>query len=383
MRVCVLDFFSHVCESHLTPPPSRIDRTITLVVLAMLVVGVFLVLQPFLTAILWAAILSITTWPLFQWLRGRTRRPGAAATLMTLLILVVAVSPFVIAGVTLADNAERLLDFARTMIERGPPDAPAWLTDMPLLGERAAAYWGRFAHDGAAMLVELRRLTEPLKDFAYRSGAQVGTALLQLTFSVFIAFFFFKDGDGIMQRLRSAVIRIAPTRGTHMLQVAGDTTRAVVYGILGTALAQGVLMAIGLTMAGIVAAPLLGLVTFFLSPVPVGPPIVWLAAAGWLFADGQTGWAIFIVAWGALVVSSIDNVLKPLIISHGSDLPFVLVLLGVLGGVIAFGFIGVFLGPVLLALGFALVKEWAAPEPHHAKAHPPDDRDDRDVPDDL
>jgi predicted PurR-regulated permease PerM len=272
-----------------------------------------------------------------------------------------------------------MLDLGRTLIERGPPDAPAWLRELPLIGERAADYWGRFAHDGAAMLVELRRLTEPMKDFAYRSGAQVGAALLQLTFSVFIAFFFYKDGDGIMQRVRNAVIRIAPTRGTHMLEVTGDTTRAVVYGILGTALAQGVLMAVGLYMAGIMAAPLLGLVTFFLSPVPVGPPIVWLAAAAWLFADGQTAWAIFMLAWGALVVSSIDNVLKPMIISRGSDLPFVLVLLGVLGGVVAFGFIGVFVGPVLLALGFALVKEWAAPETHHAGMnahHDPEDPDD-------
>ena len=131
-----------------------------------------------------------------------------------------------------------------------------------------------------------------------------------------------------------------------MLDVAGATTRAVVYGILGTALAQGVLMAIGLYIAGIKAAPLLGLVTFFLSPVPIGPPLVWIPAGLWLiFAQGETAWGIFLLVWGALVVSSVDNVLKPMIISRGSDLPFILVMLGVFGGVVAFGFIGVFLGP--------------------------------------
>ena len=346
----------------MTPPPSRIDRTITLVVVATLIGGVFLVLQPFLTAMLWAAILVITTWPMFLWLEARTRSATAAATLMTLMILVVAVSPFVIAGATLAENADRLVDFSHTLVERGPPDAPAWLKELPLVGERVAAYWGSFAHDGAALLVELRRLAEPMKELAYKSGTQIGGGLIQLTFSVFIAFFFYRDGNGITPRIRSAVKRIAPTRGSRMLDVAGDTTRAVVYGILGTALAQGVLMGIGLYVAGIKAAPLLGLVTFFLSPVPVGPPIVWLAAAAWLFSEGHNAWGIFMLAWGALVVSSIDNVLKPLIISRGSDLPFVLVLLGVLGGVVAFGFIGVFLGPVLLALGYALIKEWAAPE---------------------
>ena len=144
-----------------------------------------------------------------------------------------------------------------------------------------------------------------------------------------------------------------------MLHVALATTRAVVYGILGTALAQGVLMAIGLWIAGIKAAPLLGLVTFFLSPVPVGPPLVWVPAGLILIAQGQTGWGTFLLLWGLLVVSSVDNLIKPMIISHGSDLPFILVMLGVLGGVVAFGFIGVFLGPVLLALGFAMIKEWA------------------------
>jgi predicted PurR-regulated permease PerM len=130
-----------------------------------------------------------------------------------------------------------------------------------------------------------------------------------------------------------------------------------------TALAQGVLMAVGLYIVGIKSAPLLGLVTFFLSPVPVGPPLVWIPAGLWLiFSQGETAWGIFLLAWGALIVSSVDNVLKPMIISRGSDLPFMLVLLGVFGGVVAFGFIGVFLGPVLLALGFALVKEWANPD---------------------
>ena len=163
-----------------------------------------------------------------------------------------------------------------------------------------------------------------------------------------------------MARLRGAVGRIAPERGLHMLQVALDTTRAVVYGILGTALAQGVLMAIGLWIAGFKAAPLLGLVTFFLSPVPIGPPLVWIPTELWLIMRRATRRGASSCSCGALlVVSSVDNVIKPMIISHGSDLPFILVLLGVFGGVVAFGFIGVFLGPVLLALGFALVKEWA------------------------
>jgi len=342
--------------------PSRIDRTITLVVLAVLVGGVFLVLQPFLSAIAWAAILVGTTWPLFHWMVRRGERPALAATVMTLLILAVVVAPFVIVGSTLAENADRLTEFARGIIARGPPEPPAWLGHIPFVGERAAAYWASFTNDTAGLLDELRRFVDPLRQFAFRAGAVVGEGLLQLTLSVFIAFFLYRDGDAIMARVRGAVQRIAPQRGQRMLDVAGATTRAVVYGILGTALAQGVLAAIGLYIAGIKAAPLLGLATFILSPVPIGPPLVWIPAGLYLiFGVDQTAWGIFVLAWGALVVSSVDNFLKPMIISRGSDLPFILVMLGVFGGVIAFGFIGLFLGPVLLALGFVLIKEWAAP----------------------
>jgi predicted PurR-regulated permease PerM len=170
----------------------------------------------------------------------------------------------------------------------------------------------------------------------------------------------YRDGHAIVAHVRRAAQRIAGERGTHLASVATATVRGVVVGILGTALVQGVVAGIGFWIAGIQAAPLLGLLTFVLSPVPIGPPLVWVPAGLWLIQTGSTGWGVFVLLWGALAVSTIDNVIKPLLISRGVDLPFVLVLLGVLGGAIAFGFIGVFLGPVLLAVGYALLLEWAA-----------------------
>ena len=342
-----------------------------MVVLAILVVGVFLVLQPFLFAVVWAAVLAATTWPVFAWLRRRfSDHSGAAATVVTLIILLVFVTPFLVVGVTLAENSERVTAYVRGLMELGPPDPPTWVDDLPFVGHRIANYWATYAHDGAATLVELRKYMEPAKALAIKGGAGVAEGLLQLTLSVLIAFFFFRDGDAIVARLRGAVSRIAPDRGLHMLQVALATTRAVVYGILGTALAQGVLMAVGLWIAGFKAAPLLGLATFFLSPVPIGPPLIWIPTSVVLFARGDYGMGVFMFLWGLLVVSTVDNIIKPLIISHGSDLPFILVLLGVFGGVVAFGFIGVFLGPVLLALGFAMIKEWAGAAPPPAENEP-------------
>jgi len=344
--------------------PTRIDQMLTLAVLALLIVGCFLVLQPFITAVVWAAILCVTSWPLFSRLRKRFQRHDwFAALLMLVLITVALFAPFVIVGASLADNAEAVALWARGVLEEGPPEPPIWVSEFPLIGERVAAYWSGMAHDAPRLLAELRKYIEPARRIALASGVTVAGALLQLALSILIAFFFFRDGDEIVGRLRTGIARIAGDHGGHLAGVAVGTVRGVVLGILGTALVQGVLAGIGFWIAGINAAPLLGFVTFLLSPVPIGPPLVWVPAGLWLINSGETGWGIFVLLWGMLVVSTIDNIIKPLIISHGSDLPFVLVLLGVLGGVVAFGFIGVFLGPVLLAVGYALLQEWAVHRP--------------------
>ena len=345
----------------MTLPPTRIDQALTLAVLAMLIVGCYFVLQPFLTALLWAAILCTTTWPLYLRLLARLNgRRALAALAMVLLLALLMLAPFIVVGLTIADNAERMAAWGRAILESGPPEAPAWVIATPLIGPTVAAYWNNMAHDTAQLLGLLREYIEPLRRFAVSSGAWVGGAILQLALSIFIAWFMFRDGQAMVERLRAVAHRIAGDRGTHLALVATATVRGVVLGILGTALVQGVVAAIGFWIAGIGAAPLLGLLTFVLSPVPIGPPLVWAPAALWLINDGHTGWGVFVLLWGFFAVSTVDNVLKPLIISRGSVLPFLFVLLGVLGGAVAFGFIGVFIGPVLLAVGYALLMEWAA-----------------------
>jgi predicted PurR-regulated permease PerM len=132
----------------------------------------------------------------------------------------------------------------------------------------------------------------------------------------------------------------------------------VVYGVLGTAFVQAVLAGIGFWIAGVPSAPILAFITFFLSVVPMGPPLVWIPAALWLYHTGQVGWTIFLVVWGVAVVGMADNVIKPLLISKGTDMPLLWVMLGVLGGALAFGFLGVFIGPTLLAVAYALLRDW-------------------------
>jgi len=359
--------------------PSRIDQVLTLVVLALLIVGCYFVLRPFMSAIVWAAILTVTAWPLFRRTRDALRGHTAlAATSMVLLIAATLLAPFVIVGATIAENFDLVAAWTRQLIEQGPPEPPAWVSSLPLVGERVAAYWGGFAHDTARVLDEARKWIAPARDYLLKGGGAVLGGIVQLTLSILIAFFFFTNGDALIGRLGGAAERIAGERGRRLAHTAALTVRGVVLGIFGTALAQGILMGIGLWFAGVNAAPLLGLLTFFLSPVPVGPPLVWIPAGLWLLDQGSTGMGIYILLWGLLVVSTVDNVMKPMIISRGADLPFALVLLGILGGAIAFGLIGVFLGPVLLAVGYALLKEWAVDiaARQAAGGELPSDRDD-------
>jgi predicted PurR-regulated permease PerM len=245
------------------------------------------------------------------------------------------------------------------------PDAPAWLRELPLIGQSLFEYWQRLAHDGKRLMAELSKLADPAQKLALTTGRLVGKGVIDIALSVFLAFFLFLHGESLAVRLRVALSRLAGTRASYLIEITQGTVNGVIYGILGTALAQGVLAAIGFLIAGVPAAMLLGVVTFFFSVVPVGPPLVWGGAAIWLFQQGELAWAVFVAAWGFFLVSTVDNVIKPFIISRGSRLPFAVVLLGVLGGVLAFGVIGVFLGPTLLALGYRLLSEWttsAAPD---------------------
>lgn len=327
--------------------------------LVLLVAGCFLVLQPFLIAALWAMILAYTTWPLRNqlkvWLRGS---PTAAAAAMTLAITLILLAPLIAAVITLADDIVVFTELVQARLKDGLPDAPSWLAGLPWVGERAAAYWNDLTHDSGHLVDELKKTLPAVRGFLVASGATLGQGVVQITLSILIVFFIYRDGELAAQRLDTAAAHLGGEKARHLVQVAAGTVRGVVYGILGTALGQAVLGAIGFWVAGVPAATLLGVATFFLSPIPMGPVILWLPAAGWLFYQGHTEWAIFMVLWGALVVSSVDNFLKPLLMSRGSDLPILFILLGVLGGAAAFGFVGVFLGPTLLAVGQRLLQEW-------------------------
>jgi predicted PurR-regulated permease PerM len=337
------------------------DRVLALLALSLLAGGCLWVLWPFLTALLWALILVSTTWHALLWLdRALRGRRLLAASLMTAAVTIFVLLPVVAVAIGLADNMTELSAAAAALGRNGLPDAPGWLAGLPLIGQSVHNYWQQFAHDGQHLVSELGKLSGFAQDLALHGGRVLGQGVLDIALSVFLAFFFYLYGEGLAQRLLTALDRLAGERATYLLGIARGTLSGVIYGILGTALAQGMLAAVGFAIAGVPAAVLLGVATFFMSVVPVGPPLIWGGAALWLFTQGQAGWAIFVLVWGFFLVSTVDNVIKPLIISRGSSLPFAIVFLGVLGGVLAFGVIGLFLGPTLLAVGYRLAMEWTA-----------------------
>lgn len=201
-------------------------------------------------------------------------------------------------------------------------------------------------------------------------GLAVGQGVAQVLISAFLAFFLLRDSVTLSARLGVVVQRLAGERGRHLIQVAGATVRGVIYGILGTALAQSVVAWLGFWVAGVPGAVLLAVLTFFFAVVPFGPPMIWVPASLWLFANEMPGMGAFMLLWGGLAISSVDNILRPFLISQGSKMPFALIFCGVIGGALAFGLVGVFLGPTLLAVVYRLIDEWSSPNPGTPAAEP-------------
>lgn len=327
------------------------------------VVGCYQVLHPFIPALLFAAVVCTASWPLYRRLRDALGgRDFLAALLMTVALVVLVIGPSTLLAVSLADDVAGLFDGARSLIDHGPLQPPEWLKDVPLVGQVLTDYWLRIAASREELNALLKSLFEPARILLLGAGKAIGSSVVQLTFATFIAFFFYRDGERMVQAARAILAKLAGELGDSLLATINGTVIGVVHGIFGTALAQALVALIGFLVAGVPGSVALAALTFLLSMVPVGPPLVWGGAAIWLFTQGSVGWGIFMIAWGLFAISSIDNVIKPYLISRASSLPLLLILLGVFGGIVAFGFIGVFIGPPMLAIGLTLVQLWASTE---------------------
>ncbi len=332
-----------------------------IVLIALLIIGCFLVLRPFMAAVLFAAVFCVFTWPTYQWLWLKLgRRDHLAAATMTLFLSVAVVLPMAYLATNLAESAAILINEAQVTLKNLQPQAPAWIKGLPLVGDQLTEYWQRAVVSHEELMKLLSQYAEPLRKFMLQAVQILMGGFLQMLLVAFVAFFFYRDGRRLARGVVLIVHRLGGSLGEEMLTLSCSTVKGVMLGIFGTALAQAVVALFGFWLAGTPLPILLALATFFLSVIPVGPPLVWGGAALWLYNHGEHGWAVFLVFYGLLAISSVDNLIKPILISHSSRLPMLLVVLGVLGGAIAFGFIGIFLGPTLLAVGLTLITHWVA-----------------------
>ncbi|OLU29050.1 AI-2E family transporter [Pseudomonas sp. PA15(2017)] len=336
------------------------DRLLVQILLLGLLGASLWVLAPFWSALFWAAVLSFASWPVMRWLtRVLKGRQSVAAGLLTGVWIVLVAVPLVMLGFNLADHIRDATAMLKDVQVDGLPPPPAWLASVPLVGERLVSIWETLDQQGSALFATVQPYMGQVGNFLLVRSAKIGGGILELALSLILVFFFYRDGPRLAAFVESLLERLIGDRAQHYLELVAGTVQRVVNGVIGTAVAQALLAYIGFMIAGIPGALLLGLLTFACSLIMV-PPLVWGPAVGWLIWQGEIGMAIFLGVWGFFIISGVDNILKPYLISRGGNLPLVVVLLGVFGGILAFGFMGLFLGPTLLAVAYSLLSDWVA-----------------------
>ena len=337
------------------------DRLLVQILLLALLGACLWVMAPFWSALFWGAVLAFASWPLMRLLtRALNGRESLAAGILTLGWMLLVAAPLVWLGFNLADHVRDATVFVKDVQVDGLPDPPTWLGSIPLVGERLVGYWTTIDQQGAALLASIKPYLGQVGNWLLARSAQIGGGILELTLSIVFVFFFYRDGPRLAAFVLSLLERLIGDRAQYYVDLVAGTVQRVVNGVIGTAAAQAVLALIGFLIAGVPGALVLGIGTFLLSLVPMGPPLIWIPATAWLAWKGEYGMAVFLGLWGTFIVSGVDNVLKPYLISRGGNLPLVIVLLGVFGGLLAFGFIGLFIGPTLLAVAYSLLLDWVA-----------------------
>jgi predicted PurR-regulated permease PerM len=340
---------------------AMIERSVLVLLVVGLLIGVLAVVKPFTTAILFGASLAIAAWPMRQALVRRGLGRGPAAALLLLLSLVIVVLPMLVLAPHLA---EQLVQGTQRVQEyfAATPEQPAWIRSLPFGSRRLAAAWDRVVEVKGNLRALLEPYTANLEQLMIGAARALADSLVQVILSLIVATMFWTNGDGLVSVLHDALRRLGGPIAEQALDVAAGAIRGVAYGVVGTAAIQALLLTIGLVVCGVPGAAMLGFVALLLAISQIGGPLlvlIWGGAAWWLFAQDQQIWGVFMIVWGVFV-SMVDNFLKPWLIGFGVEMPMSLTILGVFGGFIAFGFLGMFIGPTLIAIMFTLVQAWRA-----------------------
>ena len=341
-----------------------LTRTVFAVLfIAGLIGASFWILQPFLVAIVWATMIVVATWPVMLALQARLwGRRGLAVTAMTLALLSVLIVPFSLAIGTIVTKSDEIVGWAKSLATLKMPPTPTWVGNLPLIGSKAAQTWDTLAAAGAGGLAAQAApyLSSATRWFVAQVGS-FGLVLLQFVLTVVISAILYQRGENAAAGVRSFAHRLAGARGENAVYLAGQAIRGVALGVVVTALAQAVLGGIGLAIAGVPFPAILTAVMFMLNIAQLGPILVLVPSVVWLYWSGSSGWGTFLLVW-TIVVGTMDNFLRPILIKRGADLPLLLIFAGVIGGLMAFGLIGIFVGPVVLAVAYTLLQGWVNTE---------------------
>jgi predicted PurR-regulated permease PerM len=344
----------------MSEPRGDLSRT-TLAVLFIggLIFASFWIMRPFLAPLIWATMIVVSTWPLMR--RAQTRlwgRRSLAVITMMFGLLLVFIVPLALAIGTIVEHADDIVALAKKVAGFHLPPPPEWLGRLPLVGDRAVSIWETVAAQGAR---DLAAQAEPY----VRTGTRwflsevggFGLVFVQFLLTVVLAAVFYAEGEIWAAWMMRFGRRLANARGEHAVVLASQAIRGVAMGVVVTALVQSILGGIGLAIAGVPLAAVFTAIMFMFCIAQLGPVLVLLPAVGWLYWSGSAGWGTFLLVW-TIVVGTMDNVLRPYLIRQGADLPLLLILAGVIGGLLAFGLVGIFVGPVLLAVAYTLIDAW-------------------------
>lgn len=332
---------------------------LAIICILLLIVGSLWILRPFLGAAVWAAMLVVASWPLLQSLEARLGgRRGPAVTVMTLGMLLLLVVPLGLAIDTIAEHAEQVTEAAKAVAASGLPRPPQWVGSLPLVGDKLAASWVQLADAGPAGLLArfAPHLTEAAK-WVFGQAGSVGGVLIQFLLVVVLSAIMYANGEAGARMVLRFGRRLAGERGENSVMLAGQAIRGVALGVGVTAIIQTMLGGIGLAVAGVPFASLLAAVMLMFCIAQLGPSLVLFPAVAWMYWMGDTVWATLLLIW-SIFVGTMDNFLRPYLIKKGADLPLLLIFAGVIGGMLGFGLVGIFVGPVVLAVTYTLMLAW-------------------------
>jgi predicted PurR-regulated permease PerM len=351
----------------------RVQGDLTRIVLAVLFIGAliaasFWILQPFLGALIWAIMIVVATWPLMRRVQGYLGgRRWAAVTVMTVVLLLILIVPLSTAIGTVVANIDVITGWAKDLSDLRLPPPPSWLAGLPFAGEQAARLWQQASTEGIQPLaVKLAPYAGDLGGWFVGQVGSFGAVFLQFLLTVVASAVLYAYGEEAAGFARRFGRRLAGEQGENVIRLSGQAIRGVALGVVVTALVQALIGGVGLMIAGVPFAPVLTALMFLLAVAQIGAVPVLVIPIIWLYWTGSPGWGTFLVVV-AVIAGTLDNFLRPFLIKRGADLPLLLIFIGVIGGLIAFGLIGIFIGPLVLAVTYTLLNAWMGDDPAPAR----------------